>query len=199
MIGTRSAVATPMPALGLVVVDEEHDASYKQQEGFRYSGARPRDRARAARGRAGRARLRDALARDARECGRRPLREGLAASSAPAAPESRALRSSTFASTRRATVSRRPRSRRSGGISTRSGQVLVFLNRRGYAPTMFCSGCGWLAPCKSCDARLTVHLRARLLACHHCGAEEPLPFACPRCGNGARTRSARARSASRRR
>ena len=63
------------------------------------------------------------------------------------------------------------------------GQVLVFLNRRGYAPTLFCSGCGWIAPCKSCDARLTVHLKRALLVCHHCGAEETMPFACPRCGN----------------
>ncbi|HTL50681.1 MAG TPA: primosomal protein N', partial [Steroidobacteraceae bacterium] len=63
------------------------------------------------------------------------------------------------------------------------GQVLVFLNRRGYAPTMFCSGCGWIAPCHSCDARLTVHLGRAKLSCHHCGAEEPMPFACPRCGN----------------
>jgi primosomal protein N' (replication factor Y) len=63
------------------------------------------------------------------------------------------------------------------------GQVLVFLNRRGYAPTMFCTGCGWIAPCHSCDARLTVHLRRAVLACHHCGAEEAMPFACPRCSN----------------
>ncbi|HEU5468915.1 MAG TPA: primosomal protein N', partial [Steroidobacteraceae bacterium] len=63
------------------------------------------------------------------------------------------------------------------------GQVLVFLNRRGYAPTMFCAGCGWIAPCKACDARLTVHLARARLACHHCGAEGPMPFACPRCGN----------------
>jgi len=63
------------------------------------------------------------------------------------------------------------------------GQVLVFLNRRGYAPTLFCHQCGWIAPCRACDARLTVHLSRALLACHHCGAEESLPFACPRCSN----------------
>jgi primosomal protein N' (replication factor Y) len=61
--------------------------------------------------------------------------------------------------------------------------VLVFLNRRGYAPTMFCPGCGWIAPCRACDARLTVHLRRARLLCHHCGADEDMPFACPRCGN----------------
>ena len=63
------------------------------------------------------------------------------------------------------------------------GQVLVYLNRRGYAPTMFCNGCGWVAPCQSCDARLTVHLSRARLVCHHCGAEDALPFACPQCGN----------------
>ncbi|HEU4516464.1 MAG TPA: primosomal protein N', partial [Steroidobacteraceae bacterium] len=61
------------------------------------------------------------------------------------------------------------------------GQVLVFLNRRGYAPTMFCPGCSWVAPCKACDARLTVHLSRARLTCHHCGAEAPMPFACPQC------------------
>ena len=61
--------------------------------------------------------------------------------------------------------------------------MLVFLNRRGYAPTMFCTGCGWVAPCKACDARLTVHLSRARLACHHCGADEPMPFAGPQCAN----------------
>ena len=62
------------------------------------------------------------------------------------------------------------------------GQVLVFLNRRGYAPTLLCTACGWIAPCRDCDARLTVHLAAGRLRCHHCGADEPLPARCPQCG-----------------
>ena len=62
------------------------------------------------------------------------------------------------------------------------GQVLVYLNRRGYAPTLFCPGCGWVAPCPRCDARLTVHLRERSLDCHHCGTHRPVPEACPDCG-----------------
>ncbi len=62
------------------------------------------------------------------------------------------------------------------------GQVLVFLNRRGYAPTLLCTACGWVAPCKDCDARMTVHLSAQRLRCHHCGAEEPLPTRCLQCG-----------------
>jgi primosomal protein N' (replication factor Y) len=61
-------------------------------------------------------------------------------------------------------------------------QVLLYLNRRGYAPTLLCQGCGWIAPCNSCDARMTVHLRTGRLACHHCGADEKLPERCPRCG-----------------
>ena len=60
--------------------------------------------------------------------------------------------------------------------------MLVFLNRRGYAPTLLCTACGWIAPCRDCDARLTVHLAAGRLRCHHCGADEPLPARCPQCG-----------------
>src|SRR6185295_19807788 len=63
------------------------------------------------------------------------------------------------------------------------GQVLMFLNRRGYAPTLFCPGCGWIAPCMQCDARLTVHLRSQRMRCHHCGADQPMPLGCPRCGH----------------
>src|SRR5206468_2238945 len=62
------------------------------------------------------------------------------------------------------------------------GQVLVFLNRRGYAPTLLCTACGWIAPCRDCDARLTVHLAAGRLRCHHCGADVPLPARCTQCG-----------------
>jgi primosomal protein N' (replication factor Y) len=62
-------------------------------------------------------------------------------------------------------------------------QVLVFINRRGYAPTLLCSGCGWIAPCRQCDARMTVHRARAELSCHHCGAVEPLPQRCPRCGS----------------
>jgi primosomal protein N' (replication factor Y) len=62
------------------------------------------------------------------------------------------------------------------------GQVLVYLNRRGYAPALFCPGCGWVAPCPRCDARLTVHQRERSLDCHHCGTHRPIPEVCPDCG-----------------
>jgi primosomal protein N' (replication factor Y) (superfamily II helicase) len=182
VIGTRSAVFTPMPALGLVVVDEEHDASYKQQEGFRYSG---RDLAVA-----------------------RAQRASVPVVLGSATPSLESLHNA--AADRYVKVSLPQRTGRAGkprvtvvdlrinpardGLSPPAidairrhldarGQVLVFLNRRGYAPTMFCSGCGWIAPCHSCDARLTVHLGRAVLSCHHCGAEEAMPFACPRCGN----------------
>jgi primosomal protein N' (replication factor Y) len=62
------------------------------------------------------------------------------------------------------------------------GQALVFLNRRGYAPTLLCTACGWIAPCRECDARLTVHQASQRLRCHHCGADAPLPRRCPQCG-----------------
>jgi primosomal protein N' (replication factor Y) len=64
------------------------------------------------------------------------------------------------------------------------GQVIVFLNRRGYAPTLFCNHCGWVAPCAHCDARMTLHRQAAQLRCHHCGAQEPVPSICGACGHG---------------
>jgi primosomal protein N' (replication factor Y) len=62
------------------------------------------------------------------------------------------------------------------------GQVIVFLNRRGYAPSLFCNACGWVAPCAHCDARMTLHRRADELRCHHCGARGPVPLICGECG-----------------
>ncbi len=182
VIGTRSAVFTPMPALGLVVVDEEHDASYKQQEGFRYSG---RDLALMRAQRAGVPAVLGSAT---------PSLESLANAAAGryvklSLPE----RTGRAGKPRVTVVDLRVNAARDGlsppamaaierHLADR-GQVLVFLNRRGYAPTMFCNGCGWVAPCKSCDARLTVHLSRAKLVCHHCGAEDALPFACPQCGN----------------
>jgi len=182
VIGTRSAVFTPSPALGLVVVDEEHDASYKQQEGFRYSG---RDLAVARAQRAG--------------C---PVVLGSATPSLESLANAAAGRYERLSLPERTGRAGKPRvtvvdlrvNAARDGLSPPAlaaierhlgdgGQVLVFLNRRGYAPTMFCSGCSWIAPCRSCDARLTVHLSRATLACHHCGAEERMPFACPQCGN----------------
>jgi primosomal protein N' (replication factor Y) len=182
VIGTRSAIFTPMPALGLVVADEEHDASYKQQEGFRYSA---RDLAVARAQRAG-----------------VPVVLGSATPSLESLANAAAGRYTKLALPARTGRAGKPRvaivdlrvNPARDGLSPQAaaaierhlaaaGQVLVFLNRRGYAPTMFCPGCGWIAPCRSCDARMTVHLRRARLLCHHCGADEPMPYGCPRCGN----------------
>jgi len=182
VIGTRSAIFTPMPALGLVVADEEHDASYKQQEGFRYSA---RDLAVARAQRAGipvvlgsATPSLESLANAA--AGRYtklalPARTGRAGKPRVAVVDLRVNPARDGLSPQAATAIERH--------LAAAGQVLVFLNRRGYAPTMFCPGCGWIAPCKSCDARMTVHLRRARLLCHHCGADEPMPYGCPRCGN----------------
>ncbi len=182
VIGTRSAVFTPMPAPGLVVVDEEHDSSYKQQDGFRYSA---RDLAIA---RAQRAGIPVVLGSAT------PSLESLANAAAGRylklkLPE----RTGRAGKPRVGVIDLRLHAARDGlsqpalaAIERHlgdGGQVLVFLNRRGYAPTLFCPGCAWLAPCQFCDARLVVHLRRARLSCHHCGAEQAMPYGCPRCGS----------------
>jgi primosomal protein N' (replication factor Y) len=185
VIGTRSAIFAPLARPGLVVVDEEHDASYKQQDGFRYS-ARDLALARAqrhrvpvvlgsatpsleslARVRGGKARL---LELPNRTAGARPPTLQLIDLRAHAATQGIAT----------PTVLAMQRHLAAGG------QVLVYLNRRGYAPTLFCPACGWVAPCPRCDARLTVHRRERALECHHCGTHRAIPDTCPSCGEPAR-------------
>jgi primosomal protein N' (replication factor Y) len=182
VLGTRSAVFAPVPDLGLIVVDEEHDASFKQQEGgFRYSA-------------------RDVAVMRA-QMQNRPVLLG------SATPSLETLQNVALGRYRRVVLSRRgdqappPRLRLvdlrqetlHAGLSTTAiaaierhlgedGQVLVYLNRRGYAPTLLCTACGWIAPCQNCDARYTVHRGAAKLQCHHCGAERPLPRQCPQCG-----------------
>ncbi len=182
VLGTRSAVFAPLPDLGLIVVDEEHDASFKQHEGaLRYSA---RDLA------VVRARLAAV-----------PVLLGSATPSLETLHNVAAGRYTRLRLLRRPGESQPPLLKLidlrvnaiEAGISTPAalaierhlaadGQVLVFLNRRGYAPTLLCTACGWVAPCRECDARLTVHLAAARLRCHHCGADAPLPARCPQCG-----------------
>jgi primosomal protein N' (replication factor Y) len=182
VLGTRSAVFAPVQALGLVVVDEEHDASFKQHEGgFRYSA---RDLAVV---RAQRAQV--------------PIVLGSATPALETLFNVAAGRYERLSLPRRTAQAQAPRlglidlrvNAVQAGISTpviaaikrhlnADGQVLVFLNRRGYAPTLLCTACGWTAPCQECDARLTVHQAAGRLRCHHCGADAPLPQVCPQCG-----------------
>ncbi len=181
VIGTRSAIFAPMARPGLIVVDEEHDASYKQQDGFHYSA---RDLA---------------LARGQRHGV--PVVLGSATPSLESLQRVRAGRANILELPNRTGGARPPvlqlvdlrRHASTQGIATPTvlaihrhlgagGQVLLYLNRRGYAPTLFCPTCGWVAPCPRCDARLTVHLRERTLACHHCGTEQGIPPLCPDCG-----------------
>jgi len=182
VLGTRSAVFAPVPDLGIIIVDEEHDASFKQHEGgFRYSA---RDLAVV---RAQRADVPIVLgsATPALETlnnvnTNRYVRLTLPRRADQAAPPQMAFIDLRAHATH-------------AGISTpavqaierhikEDGQVLVFLNRRGYSPTLLCTACGWVAPCTECDARLTVHMSAGRLRCHHCGADGPLPTRCPVCG-----------------
>lgn len=182
VLGTRSAVFAPVPDLGLILIDEEHDPSFKQHEGgFRYSA-------------------RDVAAVRARRAGV-PIMLGSATPALETLHNVARGRYVRLSLPRRAVQAVPPhvtlvdlrRSAVRAGISTQvvqaierhlgeDGQVLVFLNRRGYAPTLLCTGCGWVAPCRDCDARLTVHRAAGRLRCHHCGADAPLPARCPQCG-----------------
>ena len=182
VIGTRSAVFAPLPQLGLIVVDEEHDSSYKQHEGgCRYSA-------------------RDLAVRRAQQAAV-PIVLG---SATPALESLHNVllgryhqlplprRADQTAAPRLALIDLRAHAVHAGlaGPVTQAierhlhsdGQVLVYLNRRGYAPTLLCTSCGWIAPCSECDARLTVHRGAAQLRCHYCGAAQPLPLRCGRCG-----------------
>lgn len=190
VLGTRLAVWASLPRLGLVVVDEEHDPSYKQQEGARYSA---RDLA-VARGRL----------------------EGVPVVLGSATPSLETWLNAEVGRYRRLPLSRRigdgamPRvrlvdmgqldaGRRSpsgpqGGLSPAllaamqqridaGEQSLVLLNRRGYAPVLHCGDCGWKSGCPHCSAWRVFHKGDRTLRCHHCGLTEPVPRACPDCGN----------------
>jgi primosomal protein N' (replication factor Y) len=180
VIGTRSAVFTPLHRLSLIVVDEEHDASYKQQEGFRYSA---RDLAVL---RAQRAQVPvilgsatpsletlDNVAQGRYSRHELPLRPGAARPPAMHLVDLRKHPSDQGLS--QPAMSAMERHLKNGG------QVIVFLNRRGYAPTLFCNACGWSASCAHCDARMTLHRRASELRCHHCGARANVPAVCPSC------------------
>ncbi|OGT19905.1 MAG: primosomal protein N' [Gammaproteobacteria bacterium RBG_16_57_12] len=182
VIGTRSAVFTPLLTPGLIIVDEEHDPSFKQQEGFRYSA-------------------RDIAVIRARNH-RIPIVLGTATPSLESTYNIQQARYRQLRLTRRAGSAQLPRislldvrgQTLHGGLSApllkameahlvRGEQVLLFLNRRGYAPTLLCHECGWVADCKRCDAHLILHRRRQRLCCHHCGAERPVERQCPACGS----------------
>ncbi|MDE2461950.1 MAG: primosomal protein N', partial [Gammaproteobacteria bacterium] len=182
VIGTRSAVFLPLKHPGLIVVDEEHDASFKQQDGFRYSA---RDLA---------------VVRAARH--KIPLVLGSATPSLESLYNSAQSRYLHLSLPERAGAARHPAIQLLDirgqplheGLSDpmltairrhlqAEGQVLLFLNRRGYAPTVMCHACGATLQCRRCDARLTLHTD-RQLQCHHCGTQRPLPARCEHCGAG---------------
>jgi len=180
VIGTRSAVFVPLPRPGLIVMDEEHDPSFKQQDGFRYSA-------------------RDLAIVRAQRLGI-PVVLGSATPSLETLARARRQPDTLLRLPRRAASARPPRlslvdlrnQPQTQGLATATvqtisrhlqadGQVMLFLNRRGYAPVMFCPGCGWAAHCRRCDAHLTVHGRGAQLACHHCGNRQVVANLCPQC------------------
>jgi primosomal protein N' (replication factor Y) len=183
VLGTRLAVFTPMPALAIIIVDEEHDASFKQQEGFRYSA---RDVAIA------RAKLADipvllGSATPALESYYNALkgRYQLLTLSRRAV-DSAALPEIKLIDTRRYKLAEGQSAPLVQAIQTRlqrGEQSLVFINRRGFAPVLTCGECGWASGCPRCSSRLVLHLRERKLRCHHCGHETAVPVHCPDCGN----------------
>jgi primosomal protein N' (replication factor Y) len=183
VLGTRLAIFTPLPRLGLIVVDEEHDSSFKQQDGMRYSA---RDVA------VFRARLLDipvllgsatpSLESWANAQGKR---YGLLALHERANPQA-ALPAVHLLDTRKMLLAdgvSEPLMAALGTRLERGEQSLVFLNRRGYAPVLACAACGWVSRCERCAANLVLHLADRRLRCHHCGFERHVPKACPTCGN----------------
>jgi primosomal protein N' (replication factor Y) len=184
LIGTRSAVFVPFARLGIIVVDEEHDGSFKQQEGFRYSA---RDLA-VVRGRNAGIPVVFGTATPALETlhnaaqGRyRHLR--LAARTGAAVEPKLSLvdlRGQSLTEGMSAALIEALRSHLDAG-----NQGLVFINRRGYAPSYLCTRCGWCAECERCAVRLTLHLRPLVLRCHHCGQETVPPASCPDCGSDA--------------
>ena len=187
VLGTRLAVLAPIPRLGLIVVDEEHDTSFKQQEGLRYSA-------------------RDAAVYRAKLSGC-PVVLGTATPSLETWHNWRLQRYQRLELPERASPGARLPSVRTvdlrkgaeHGFSPeilaaiaerlkRGEQSLLFINRRGYAPVLSCDACGWAAGCRRCSVHLVLHRAAPgprhgSLRCHHCGAEEAVPRACPTCGN----------------
>ncbi len=187
VVGTRSAVFTPFERLGLIIVDEEHDGSYKQQDGLRYSA-------------------RDVAIKRAQSLGV-PVVLGSATPALETVHNTAQGRFRHLTLPRRAGGAEMPAyhvvdlrgQSAPDGISVAleraidrhlgaRGQVLVFLNRRGYAPTLLCAACGWQAYCSDCDARLTLHAPTRqsgrgMLICHHCALRFEVPEACEACGS----------------
>lgn len=182
VIGTRTAIFTPFAQLGLIIIDEEHDASYKQQDRVRYSA---RDTAIV---RAKQANIPIILGsatpslETLENCQRQKYRhlflKHRAKAKAPLDIKLVDLRSQRLieglAQTTLTAIEHHLQ---------QNQQVLVFINRRGFAPVLLCHHCGWTADCPKCDTHLVLHLKKQILQCHHCGNIKPVPKACPECQN----------------
>ena len=183
VIGTRLAVFTPLPDVGLIVVDEEHDGSFKQDNELRYHA-------------------RDLAVWRAKQSGS-PVVLGSATPSLESWHKAQSGAYRLLQLTERAhTAAQLPqvdilnvgRLKLDNGFSPQAlqllkqnfeagGMSLVYLNRRGFAPALFCGDCGHTFGCPNCSAKMVLHQRARQLRCHHCDHREPIPFKCPDCGN----------------
>jgi primosomal protein N' (replication factor Y) len=180
IIGTRAALFTPMPALGLIIIDEEHDASLKQMDGVRFSA---RDAALI------RAQYHDI-----------PIILGSATPSAESLHNCMLKKYTKLRLTHKALnntplhyqlIDIRNQSLKHGLAETtkkiiaehveKKAQVLVFINRRGFAPVLLCHQCGWMVDCDACDSHLTLHRRTKELVCHHCGLTRDVPTHCHLC------------------
>ncbi|MDR1423610.1 MAG: primosomal protein N' [Azoarcus sp.] len=182
VLGTRLAVFAPLPRPGLFLIDEEHDASYKQQEGIRYSA---RDLAIWRAHQHGVAVVLGS-ATPALESWRHAQDGRYRLLTLPARARAAALPTVKTVDTRRCRLDEGFGPQLLAALAAhleRGEQSLVFLNRRGYAPVLSCPACGWVSQCPHCSANRVVHLADRRLRCHHCGAEAPIPRACPVCGN----------------
>jgi primosomal protein N' (replication factor Y) len=182
VIGTRSALFTPFANLGVIIVDEEHDGSYKQQDSLRYHARNV------------------AVMRASLE--QIPVILGSATPSLESLHNALSGKYHHLRLTQRAGAAVPARNRvldikglhLEGGISAPliaemrnhlqvGNQVLLFLNRRGYAPVLMCHECGWIADCQRCDAYYTYHQQTRELRCHHCGSQRPVVQQCQNCGS----------------
>ena len=180
VIGTRSALFTPLPSPGMIIVDEEHDSSFKQQDNFRYSA--------------------HDLAVMRAKAENIPLVMGSATPTLESLHNAYCNRYHHLKLTQRAGNATPPTfkivdirgQRLHEGLSDQllheiqqtlsaGNQAIIFLNRRGYAPALMCHHCGWVAECSNCDVRLTVHNKQGVLRCHHCDHQEHITRDCPEC------------------
>ncbi|MBS1147947.1 MAG: Primosomal protein n, partial [Proteobacteria bacterium] len=183
LLGTRLSVFAPLPRLGLIVVDEEHDGSFKQQDGLRYSA---RDVA-VARGKQGKVPVVLGSATPALES----FAQALSGRYRLIELKQRAISQAQLPAIELVDLKHipvdngltRPVLQALSETLARGEQSLVFLNRRGYAPALYCPSCAWVSPCPRCSARLVLHRTSHRLKCHHCGFETRIPPECPSCGN----------------